>query len=105
MFILTAQKRAVVKPAYGSTDSEWPKDEEGFLSRWPDGRRPDIGTQRAESPGELAKTAERMNKAQIQSGFLDWLFVVDYEAPIHECTPECATWRDGDPDYTPKEAM
>lgn len=100
-FILKAEKRAV-KRVQGGRD-EWEPDEEGFLSRWPDNKRPDIGTQRSAVASELARQAYKLNQAQERSGFLDWLFTVDVDAPIHPpCTPECAT-HDPDNPYHAKE--
>lgn len=82
-YILTAQKRAVKRP--NRQTEAWEPDEEGFERRWPNGRRPDIGTRRSTSYGALNAEATRMNAAQLDANYLDWLFVVDVDAPIHQC--------------------
>ncbi|MCC4250741.1 hypothetical protein [Microbacterium testaceum] len=79
MFVLTAQKRAVRRQG---RNEDWKPDAEGFAKRWPAGRRPDIGVQRSIDYSSLAEKAAAMNEAQIRSNFLDWLFVVDVDAPI-----------------------
>lgn len=87
VFVLTASKRASKMSGNG-----WESDEAGFLRRWPNNTRPDIGIQRSTSAGSLIETAKRLNEAQLQSGFLDWLYSVDVDAPIHpECKPGCPT--------------
>ena len=86
MYALTAQKRAVKRPSRGS--EAWEPDTEGFERRWPNGRRPDIGTKTSTDSGKLAAEANRMNAAQLDSNFLDWLFVVDVDAPVHTCTED-----------------
>lgn len=85
VFILTASKRAAVL-----VNREWQADEEGFLKRWPNNTRPDIGIQRSTSALGLIETAKRLNEAQIRSGFLDWLYSVDIDAPIHQCKKEAS---------------
>lgn len=94
MYILSAQKRAVIKPKTGSETTDWPKDEEGFLRRWPDNKRPDLGIQRSESADRLIAHANRLNEAQLRSGFLDWLYVVDIDTPVHACAETCPTWNE-----------
>lgn len=95
MFILNASKRAE-KLDGGS----WVSDEEGFLRRWPNNQRPDIGIQRSESATKLIDQAKRLNDAQLNSGFLDWLYSVDIDSPVHaKCTAECPTH----PDYIKEE--
>lgn len=89
MFILTASKRAVKK-----VGKDWINDDEDFLRRWPNNQRPDIGIQRSESATKLIETASRLNEAQIRSGFLDWLYSVDIDAPIHSCDSSCPTHPD-----------
>lgn len=87
MFILTASKRAA--KMVGNT---WEADEEGFLRRWPNNTRPDIGIQRSTNASGLIETAKRLNEAQLQSGFLHWLYSVDVDAPIHAvCNSSCPT--------------
>lgn len=95
VFIITAQKRAVRKPE-GATRkgdgslADWLKDDEGFERRW--GKRtPDLGVQRSIDARELCRRANDLNEAQIRSGFLDWLYVVDIDAPVHSCTKACPT--------------
>lgn len=96
MFILSASKRAVRR---ASRSSSWEPDEEGFLRRWPDNKRPDIGTQRSTDATELIKTANRLNNAQINADFLDWLYSVDIDSPIHNtCDSECPTWQEPEED-------
>ncbi|GGO59033.1 hypothetical protein GCM10010910_01010 [Microbacterium nanhaiense] len=92
MFVLTAQKRAVRRPegVRGTSMLGWVSDEEGFARRWGN-RRPDIGVQRSQIAQPLIERATAMNEAQLQSGFLDFLYVVDVETPVHVCTPECPT--------------
>lgn len=80
---LTAQKRAVKRPTRGS--EAWVPDPEGFERRWPNKKRPDIGTRKSTDYAALSAEAVRMNASQIDSNFLDWLFVVDVDAPIHMC--------------------
>lgn len=89
-FILQATKRGVKR---GSRDEkEWTPDEEGFLRRWPNNTRPDIGIQRSTDARQLIKTANRLNDAQINANFLDWLYSVDIEAPVHaKCDSSCPT--------------
>lgn len=90
MFILTASKRAEKK-----VGDKWVADAEDFLRRWPDNRRPDIGIQRSESATKLIEQATKLNEAQIRSGFLDWLYAVDIDAPIHAvCDSSCPTHPD-----------
>lgn len=86
MFVMTAQKRAVSRK---SRSSDWEPDTESFERRWPNGRKPDIGVRRSTNHGVLAAKASRMNAAQIDADYLDWLFVVDIDAPIHKCEPAC----------------
>lgn len=83
VYALTAQKRAVKRPARGT--EAWQPDPEGFNKRWPDGKRPDIGTRKSTDYKKLATEASRLNAAQIDANFLDWLFVVDVDAPVHMC--------------------
>lgn len=91
-FILSASKRGVKRD---DRNSPWRDDTEGFLRRWPNNTRPDIGIQRAKSATELQKTATRLNAAQERGNFLDWLYYVDIDAPIHnKCTSECPTWQE-----------
>lgn len=92
VFVLTAQKRAVRRPAgvSGSSLKDWEKDEEGFAKRWGN-RAPDVGVQRSQIAGPLIERARNYNEAQLRSGFLDWLYVVDVEAPLHECGDSCPT--------------
>ena len=87
MYALTAQKRAARRQ---NRVSDWQPDEEGFAKRWPAGRRPDIGTKKSTDYNALAAEASAMNEAQLRSNFLDWLFVVDVDAPIHDCRSEKA---------------
>lgn len=82
-FILTAQKRAVKRP-HRQTEA-WEPDEEGFERRWPNGKRPDIGTRRSGDYATLNAEATRLNAAQLDANYLDWLFVVDVDAPVHQC--------------------
>lgn len=90
IFILTASKRAS-----RLVNSHWVPDEDGFARRWPNGLTPDIGVQRSTRAGSLIETAHRLNDAQLRSGFLDWLYAVDVDAPIHsECDKSCPTWKD-----------
>lgn len=90
MFILTASKRAVKL-----VEGKWVDDDADFLRRWPDNRRPDIGIQRSASATKMAEEATRLNDAQIRSGFLDWLYAVDLDVPVHEkCTAQCPTHPD-----------
>ncbi|WP_406245883.1 hypothetical protein ACI7YT_12645 [Microbacterium sp. M] len=93
MFILTASKRAVKR---ADRSSQWESDEEGFLKRWPDNRRPDTGIQRSADATQLIASAKRLNDAQINGDFLDWLYSVDIDFPVHteKCTPSCPTWKD-----------
>lgn len=90
VFILTAQKRAVRAPAGVSKSSrkDWIPDEEGFKRRWGD-RRPDIGVQRSKIAQPLIDQATRLNEAQLDQGYLDWLFVVDVDVPVHTCWGQC----------------
>ncbi|MBT2484773.1 MULTISPECIES: hypothetical protein [unclassified Microbacterium] len=91
MFILNATKRAVKQDEHG----KWVPDEEDFLRRWPNNTRPDIGIQRSENAEALTTQASRLNEAQLRGKFLDWLYSVDIDAPIHAtCTPECPTHPD-----------
>ena len=89
VFILTAQKRGVRRPEGARVGSltDWEKDP-GFEERWGN-RTPDIGVQRSQIPGKLQKRAQELNEAQLRSGFLDWLYVVDVDAPVHECGERC----------------
>lgn len=90
MFILTSAKRAVKL-----VDGTWEPDEKDFLRRWPDNKRPDIGIQRSEDATKLIEQATRLNEAQLRSGFLDWLYSVDVDAPVHDpCTALCPTHKD-----------
>jgi hypothetical protein len=90
MFILTSSKRAVKL-----VDGTWEADEEDFLRRWPDNKRPDIGIQRSESATKLIEQANRLNEAQLRSGFLDWLYAVDVDVPVHDpCNALCPTHKD-----------
>lgn len=90
MFILTSSKRAAKQEG-----GAWIPDEEGFLRRWPNNQRPDIGIQRSENASKLIDQAKRLNDAQLKSGFLDWLYSVDVDAPVHAaCTSECPTHPD-----------
>lgn len=86
LYILTAQKRAVKRP-HRRTEA-WEPDEEGFAKRWQNGRRPDIGTRRSTDYAQLSAEANRLNAAQLDANYLDWLFVVDVDAPIHKCSPQ-----------------
>ena len=83
MYAITAQKRAVKRPKRSS--EAWEPDTEGFLKRWPNGKRPDLGTRTSTSYSDLADQVVLMNSAQIDANYLDWLFVVDTIAPIHQC--------------------
>lgn len=83
MYAITAQKRAVKRPKRGS--EAWEPDTAGFEKRWPNGKRPDLGTRTSESYADLADQVIRMNSAQIDANYLDWLFVVDTITPIHQC--------------------
>lgn len=87
MFVLTAAKRAA-KLIGGA----WESDEAGFARRWPNGKSPDIGVRRSTDASVLIEQAFRYNEAQIQSGYLDWLYSVDIDTPIHpECNASCPT--------------
>lgn len=91
MFILNASKRAVKQDDHGA----WVPDEEDFLRRWPNNTRPDIGIQRSENASGLIAQAARLNEAQLRGKFLDWLYSVDIDVPVHpECTAECPTHPD-----------
>lgn len=85
VYALTAQKRAVKRP-HRRTEA-WELDAEGFEKRWPNGKRPDLGNRTSTDYAALAADAARMNAAQIDANYLDWLFVVDVDAPIHQCEP------------------
>lgn len=91
MFILTASKRAVSRE---TRSSKWSPDEESFLRRWPNNMRPDIGTQRSTDARGLIQKANQLNNAQINADFLDWLYSVDIDAPVHpeKCNSDCSTW-------------
>lgn len=98
IYALIAQKRAIRKPDQPtpgldttgkSTLAGWVKDEEGFLKRWPDNRRPDTGTKRGRNYKAMADEAVFLNNSQLQSGFLDWLYVVDVDFPVHQHTSAC----------------
>lgn len=82
-YALTAQKRGV-KRSHRRTEN-WVADPD-FEKRWPNGRRPDLGSRRSTDYAALAQEAVKMNAAQIDANYLDWLFVVDVDAPIHMCT-------------------
>jgi len=84
MYALTAQKRAVKRPSRGS--EAWEPDTAGFEKRWPNGKKPDIGMRKSTDYASLSAEAVRMNASQIDANFLDWLFVVDVDAPVHTCT-------------------
>ena len=92
MFILTASRRAKrlrEGAKWTSWDEEdWLDDEEGLRRRRPNGELPDIGIQRSASAEKLIKEADRLNRAQMQSGFLDFFFSVDYDTPIHGDDPD-----------------
>lgn len=90
MFILNATKRAEKKDEHG----KWVADEEDFLRRWPNNTRPDIGIQRSENAAPLIEQANRLNEAQLRGKFLDWLYSVDVDTPIHTCTAQCPTHKD-----------
>lgn len=87
-YVITAQKRAVKRPSRHT--EAWEPDEEGFARRWPNGRKPDLGTRRSTDYAALSAEATRMNASQLDANFLDWLFVVDVDWPVHDCTPACA---------------
>lgn len=90
-FILVAAKRGVRRV---SRQAEWEPDDEGFLERWPNNTRPDIATQRSANADDLAPIAKRLNDAQINANFLDWLYYVDVNAPVHyKCDETCAPRR------------
>jgi hypothetical protein len=89
MFALIAQKRALKAPAgspanRGGDLKNWVKDEEGFHERWPDNKRPDH-QKRSTNPAPLMEEAKRLNEAQLRGNFLDWLYVVDVDVPVHPC--------------------
>lgn len=93
MFILQCTKRAVSRTSRDS--KEWEPDEESFLRRWPNNARPDIGVQRSTDARQLIKAANRANEAQIGANFLDWLYYVDVDTPVHnKCDSSCPTWRE-----------
>lgn len=91
MFRLSASKRAVIKPRAGADSTDWPRDEEGFNRRWPNGKSPDIGVRVSHDASHLIDRAFELNEAQLRSGFLDWLYYVDVDAEIHQCDSSCPT--------------
>lgn len=104
-WVLVAEKRAMRKPeSLGPQSPEqrflltgWVNDEESFLRAWPDNKRPDSDHMRSTDAASLISRANALNEAQLRSGFLHWLYVVDVDFPVHTCTPNCSTYKPKDP--------
>lgn len=100
-YVLLAERRALRKPEQGPALKDgnlnnWVKDDDGFQRRWAPGKRPELHGKRGRVYKDLAVQACAFNEAQLRSGFLDWLWSVDVDRPIHPCTPDCKTQRKDD---------